>query len=54
MGNIRIPLEPDKYYHIYNHAVGRDNLFKCDDNYLFFLKDIDSIFYPLPIHLHIV
>jgi len=32
------PLESDKYYHIYNHAVGNDNLFKKEENYYFFLK----------------
>jgi len=32
------PLEPGKYYHIYNHANGNDNIFKTDANYLFFLK----------------
>lgn len=33
-----IPLEADKYYHIYNHANGDDNLFVNDGNYHFFLK----------------
>jgi putative transposase len=28
---------PDKYYHIFNHAVGKENLFHSHDNYLFFL-----------------
>jgi len=63
MGNIRIPLEPDKYYHIYNHAVGRDNLFKCDDNYLFFLKRYRQHILPIadtfayclmPNHFHLL
>ncbi|GEM_PF-390817 len=31
-------LEPDVVYHIYNRAVGRDNLFSNDGNYLFFLE----------------
>ena len=31
---MRIPLEPDKMYHIYNHANGNDNLFYSEDNYL--------------------
>jgi len=38
MDKYTIPLEPDKYYHIYNHAVSKDNLFKTDENYFFFLK----------------
>ena len=33
---------PEKYYHIYNHAVGSDNLFKSDENYLFFLNRYDK------------
>ena len=32
------PLEPDKYYHIFNHANGKENLFVKDDNYYYFLK----------------
>jgi REP element-mobilizing transposase RayT len=40
MGNKRISLEPDKYYHIYNHAVVNSQLFKQHDNYFFFLKKL--------------
>jgi len=63
MGNIRIPLEPDRYYHIFNHAVGKDNLFKCDDNYLFFLKRYRQHILPIadtfayclmPNHFHLL
>jgi REP element-mobilizing transposase RayT len=32
-----VPLEPEKYYHIYNHANGEDVIFKNDRNYHFFL-----------------
>ncbi len=31
-------LEPEIVYHIYNRAVGKDNLFNNDGNYRFFLK----------------
>ena len=31
-------LEPDKYYHIYNHANGFENVFRCKENHLFFLN----------------
>lgn len=31
------PFVPEKYYHIYNHAVGKDNLFSSRGNYLYFL-----------------
>ncbi len=30
--------EPDSYYHIVNHAVGDDNLFRSDENYRYFLQ----------------
>jgi putative transposase len=42
MGNPRIPLEPDGVYHIFNHAVGADNIFREDENYLFFLRKFST------------
>ncbi|MFT7032124.1 MAG: putative transposase [Cyclobacteriaceae bacterium] len=30
--------EPETYYHIINHAVGSENLFRTEDNYRYFLK----------------
>lgn len=54
-------LEPDKYYHIYNHAVGQDNLFNTDENYRFFLEKYAHYIIPvadifayclLPNHFH--
>ncbi|KAF5051718.1 hypothetical protein DSECCO2_416110 [anaerobic digester metagenome] len=39
-------LEPDKYYHIYNHANGFENVFRCKENYLFFLQKY--LFHLLP------
>ena len=35
---MKMPLEPDSCYHIYNHANGYDKIFYNDGNYLFFLK----------------
>jgi putative transposase len=29
---------PDCFYHVFNHAVGSDDLFKSHDNFLFFLE----------------
>jgi REP element-mobilizing transposase RayT len=61
MGNNREPLEPDFIYHIYNHAVGSDNLFRSDDNYNFFLKQFSKYILPftdvfayclMPNHFH--
>ncbi|MFT5641371.1 MAG: putative transposase [Cyclobacteriaceae bacterium] len=31
-------MEPETYYHIYNHANGDENLFRSSENYYFFLK----------------
>ncbi|WP_262708154.1 hypothetical protein [Botryobacter ruber] len=38
MGNKRIPFEPDKLYHVYNHGNGSECLFRSDENYYYFLK----------------
>jgi putative transposase len=32
------PLEPDHIYHVFNHAVGSENLFREADNYSYFLE----------------
>jgi len=53
-------LESDVIYHIYNRAVGKDNLFSDDGNYQFFLKQwktylpyLDVYVYCLmPNHFH--
>ena len=47
MKNYLPPLEADNYYHIYNHAVGQDNLFKKDENYNFFLKKYANYINPI-------
>jgi len=33
----RDSFSPNNYYHVWNHAVGSDFLFRSDDNYRFFL-----------------
>ena len=38
MADSRTPLEPRNFYHVYNHAVGNEKLFKTRNNYLFFLE----------------
>jgi putative transposase len=52
---------PDGIYHVYNHAVSTDNLFRTDENYLFFLKKYAQYIAPiadtfayilLPNHFH--
>lgn len=56
-------LESDKYYHIYNHANGFENVFRCNENYLFFIQKyrfhllpfIDTYAYCLmPNHFHLL
>jgi REP element-mobilizing transposase RayT len=46
MAETRIPLESDKYYHIYNHAIGNDLFFKNDRNYHFFLENFKHYISP--------
>ena len=47
MANKRIPLEPEKYYHIYDHSIGSDNLFRNDGNYFYFLKKYAEYLCPV-------
>ncbi|GAB4285443.1 MAG: hypothetical protein Kow0068_10790 [Marinilabiliales bacterium] len=63
MTNYRIQLKPDKYYHIFNHAVSKDNLFIENKNYDFFINKfekymveyVDVLAYCLmPNHYHFV
>lgn len=44
---MKIALEPDNYYHIYNHANGKENLFVNDGNYNFFLKRYANFINPI-------
>jgi putative transposase len=44
MGNDRENLLSDKYYHIYNHSNGADNLFRTEENYSYFLKKYAQYF----------
>ncbi|HUM48259.1 MAG TPA: hypothetical protein PLD84_15115, partial [Chitinophagales bacterium] len=57
------PLFPGQVYHIYNHAIGDENLFRSRPNYLYFLKKYDEYIYPvastfaynlMPNHFHLV
>jgi putative transposase len=58
---VRESLEPGCLYHIYNHAVGKDNLFRSDDNYFYFLRRYQHFIDPvadtyvyclMPNHIH--
>jgi len=42
-----IPLEPNKHYHIYNHANGFESLFIEDENYRFFLRKYKQYILPI-------
>src|SRR5678809_641805 len=63
MGKYHIPLEPAGCYHLFNHSVGVELLFRNDDNFQFFLKKYslhaDSIcdtfsYILMPNHFHFV
>ena len=43
----RIAFVPERYYHLYNHAVGNENLFRQDDNYHYFMKLYDGYASPI-------
>lgn len=54
-------MQPETFYHIYNHANGSENLFRSDENYRFFLekwsKHIEPIadtyaYCLMPNHIH--
>jgi len=36
--NNQVPLEPSCYYHIYNRGNNRENIFREEKNYSFFLQ----------------
>jgi putative transposase len=55
--------EAEKYYHVYNHAIGIENLFRNKENYLYFLKKYGEYMYPvtetlsyclMPNHFHLL
>ncbi|MBL0342861.1 MAG: hypothetical protein IPP71_19440 [Bacteroidetes bacterium] len=61
MGCPRDLLKPNKLYHIFNHANGKDKLFKEERNYPFFMKKIEKWILPccdihayclIPNHFH--
>src|SRR5688572_3892588 len=63
MSDTQVPLLPTHYYHIYNHAIGRENFFERDADYDYFLKKAEQHLNPvctilsyclLPNHFHFV
>ena len=58
-----IPLFPGNTYHVFNRANGQDNLFRCDENYRFFMEKYTAYIYPIaetyayclmPNHFHLM
>lgn len=56
-------LQPNRSYHIFNHANGFENIFTEDENYRFFLDKYNQYILPiaetyayclLPNHFHLV
>lgn len=54
-------MEPGKYYHLYTHANGSENLFRSEENYHYFLKQYKKYIMPvadtmayclMPNHVH--
>ena len=61
--NYRIPIEPDKFYHIWNRGNNRENLFYNKANYKYFLQMYSDYLDPvsetyafclLPNHFHLL
>lgn len=56
-------MQPETYYHIYNHANGSENLFRSSENYSFFLQQWTKYIEPIagtyayclmPNHFHVL
>ncbi len=45
--NLNLPLEADKFYHVYNRGLNSENLFKEDRNYAYFLNKYAEYLYPV-------
>ena len=63
MADSKTPLEPGNFYHVYNHAVGNEKLFRHSFNYKFFLdrlvKYLDGFvdiysYCLMPNHFHLL
>jgi REP element-mobilizing transposase RayT len=63
MPDAQVLLRPENCYHIYNHAVGEENLFEREADYLYFLSGMKKYFPPvsdilvyclMPNHFHLV
>lgn len=59
----RLTLESGNTYHIWTHANGNENLFRCDENFRYFLRRYQHYVHPvvetfayclMPNHLHLM
>ena len=59
----RIILKPQFHYHLYNHAVGKENLFSDDSDFRYFLSKLKDYILPvcdvfcyclMPNHFHLI
>lgn len=57
------PFQPDTFYHVFNHAVGHELLFRTADNYIYFLQKYRQYMQPvwdtyayclMPNHFHLL
>lgn len=60
---MKVLLQPESVYHIFNHANGNENLFQEDENYRYFLKKYFEYIEPIvktyayclmPNHFHLM
>ncbi len=47
MQDYRAPLEPENFYHLYNHSNGNDVIFKTHENYMFFMRQYTQRVVPV-------
>lgn len=47
MSDIQIPLLPTHYYHIYNHAIAKENFFDLEQDYIYFLSKVELYLLPV-------
>jgi putative transposase len=61
MAEQKVLFEPEKFYHIWSHSNGLENLFKEEKNYIYFLRKYENYIFPfvdtyayclMPNHFH--
>ena len=63
MKNYHIPLKPEGVYHLYARAIGKERMFREEENYEYFLNKVFDHLYPvmdlysyalIPNHFHLL